>query len=530
VDAGTNKESTTWIFPSWLSRMDSEPKSGKTIFLGVIALAIYAAVRNLALTAARPLWFDELLTQTVSNQPTLSAIWSALENGVDGNPPLFYLIERVASRLVSNEMVGFRLPSILGFSCTLICLFVFMRKRSGTRAAFICVLLLFITPLSTSYAVEARPYSLLVACLSVALVCYQRLPAWPWTMGLLLSLSFAESLHYYAVLACFPFFAAEVFYLYSKGRFRGWIWFSMLASLIPAALSMPLLLRMKQAFGTHFWARPELMVIPNSYGVFFRLNAMWGIAVAVVALLVMISVLARNRMQQGAGSGNAIPEAPEHVLVMGFIGLPVLGVIAARIGHGGATDRYYLPAILGVLVAFAYVLKHLMPVGFNLFAAFILVAVVSQEAYFLRSVLRSPGGRIDRAGFLLPLLEASNRNDLPVVISDATQYVELSHDARPRLNLRMVAVVDPSSAVVYVGTDSVDRTLMGLWSCTQLQIYEFNAFVAIHPVFLLYSDGAGYDWWPRRLLHDGATLDVVAMQGGGILYLVELKLDVREKR
>ena len=158
----TQNEKGSSILPFRLPSLGAEPESEKTIFLIVIALAIYSVVRNLAQAAVKPPWFDEILTQVVARQPNFSAIWNALKAGVDGNPPLFYLIERVASHLSSNEMLAFRLVSALAFACTFICLYIFVERRSGARVAFICAVLIFVTPLNNKYSLEARPYSLLV--------------------------------------------------------------------------------------------------------------------------------------------------------------------------------------------------------------------------------------------------------------------------------------------------------------------------------------------------------------------------------
>ena len=230
----TQNEQGLSILPFRLPSLGAKPESERTIFLIVIALAIYSVVRNLMQAAVRPLWFDEILTQVVSRQPNFTAIWNALKSGVDGNPPLFYLIERVASHFSSNEMLAFRLVSALAFACTFICLYIFVQRRCGARVAFICAVLIFVTPLNNKYSLEARPYSLLVACLAFALVCYQRLPTARWTVGLLLSLSLAESLHYYAVLACFPFFLAEIVQVIATSQVRYWVWLSLFVSLIPA--------------------------------------------------------------------------------------------------------------------------------------------------------------------------------------------------------------------------------------------------------------------------------------------------------
>src|SRR5208337_4725202 len=98
-----------------------------------------------------------------------------------------------------------RLPSILAMDCTLICMFLYMNKCSGTLVAFLCTLLLLSTSIFIPQAVNARSYSMLVACIAFALVCYQRLPSLLWAALLGLSLALAQSLHYYAIFALVPF-------------------------------------------------------------------------------------------------------------------------------------------------------------------------------------------------------------------------------------------------------------------------------------------------------------------------------------
>ena len=46
------------------------------------------------------MFFDEILTLAVSSQSTVSGIWTALSRSVDGQPPIFYLIERAFTRIL----------------------------------------------------------------------------------------------------------------------------------------------------------------------------------------------------------------------------------------------------------------------------------------------------------------------------------------------------------------------------------------------------------------------------------------------
>src|SRR5262249_20635090 len=128
----------------------------------------------------------------------------------DSMPPGYYLLESLTSKLIPNQQIAFRLPSILATAFTICCLFVWMKRRYGSEVAFVGALLPLLTVLDSTYAVEARSYALVVAFLSFGLVCYDRVPALGWTVLLAMSLVLAEASHYYAIFAMIPFVAAEL--------------------------------------------------------------------------------------------------------------------------------------------------------------------------------------------------------------------------------------------------------------------------------------------------------------------------------
>ena len=90
--------------PTWgnsgrtpVSDLRSAPRNGMpriATLWGLLGLVAYALARSLAYARMRPLSIDEVLTHAVCRQANLPAIWKALSHGVDGQPPLFYLIER----------------------------------------------------------------------------------------------------------------------------------------------------------------------------------------------------------------------------------------------------------------------------------------------------------------------------------------------------------------------------------------------------------------------------------------------------
>jgi hypothetical protein len=91
-----------------------------------------------------------------------------------------------------------------------------------------------------------------------------------------------------------------------------------------------------------------------------------------------------------------------------------------------------------------------------------------------------------------------------------------------------MAIVDPPSAVAYIGTDTSDREMPILADYGPFRVYEYASFARTHHEFLLYSTSdsatAGpfgfYDRWVPKLLKDGYSLRVVAAEGNRRVYLV----------
>src|SRR5579871_3424756 len=90
---------------AWLGR---GPMFEKAAVSTLIAISVYAAFRSVAYALTKPLWFDEIATQVVSRQRSFAAIWDALKSGADGNPPPFYLFERLVAALPLDEHIAYR--------------------------------------------------------------------------------------------------------------------------------------------------------------------------------------------------------------------------------------------------------------------------------------------------------------------------------------------------------------------------------------------------------------------------------------
>jgi hypothetical protein len=478
-------------------------------FLAV--LIAYALLRNLCQAAIKPLWFDEICTVILARQPRISTIYSALKHGADSQPIAFLLAERFVTAFVPSENISFRLLSILGFSCVLLCLFILIRQRSGNLVALFCASIPLVTVAYSSYAVEARAYSLVLACISFALICYQRAPARHWTVLLGVSLALAEFLHYYSVLIFVPFMAAEMAFLLIERRFRWGVWLGLGCGFLPLALFWQLLSILRTLYGEHTWAPPTLRAAESSYGFYFHTTLSVGIDVAAVAALTVLARVLYERRRAAREKQQGETSLHEAVLPLAFLTLPFVGFLTTKFAHGQFSPHYMLPTVLGFPLAIAYSVPRLEGRKLSLFSAltvlFLIQSLVPSEMEFWTShgfstPFHSPADTVEK------LVGMAGHEDLPVVVSDLHDFMPLSHYASPEWQSRFVAVVDVPESIVYIGTDNGDKQLQILRSYSSLRVYDFREFAAKNPVFLLYSSngGADLDWWPRKLKHDGYVM------------------------
>jgi 4-amino-4-deoxy-L-arabinose transferase-like glycosyltransferase len=491
-------------------------------FCGLWILIAYSVVRNLFAAAATRFWCDEVWTAIMARQFSASQIWHALSLAVDGQPPPFYFVERVAVGLMPNIQVALRLPSIFAFAGTLLCVFIFVRMRSGALIALVCAAILLLTVLFDPYATDGRPYSMVVACIAFALVCYQRAPDTRWVILMGLSLMAAEALHYYALFAFVPFGIAEIAQTLKIHRVRPGIWLALACALLPLAIFWPLLRALKQTYGVHLWAQSNLRHVGSTYGWFFHI--LWfyvngALAAAVVFLL--LSALLVLALPRSRRAWMAEPFFHEHVLTVTLLALPFVAYAATKLAYSGMDHRYVLPAALAIPLGAGFVLPRLSRSATLLSAILILLLLIAQETRFWPSRRNQMTQFVPPVDSIERMVNVADLAELPVVVSDGVDYSPIVYYASSELAERFVFLVDPSVATAYIETDSIDIGLLAESSLyPAFQVYQFRDFATEHPSFLLYSNGSHYDWWPRRLRDDGYTLQVVAAEGGGKIYLV----------
>ena len=495
-----------------------------------VLLLLYSAIRSIFKAASRPLWFDELLTSIVARQPTISSLWRALAHCVDGQPPPFYLWQRLCNHLVSNEQVAFRVASIFGFCTMQWCLFVWLRKRHNTAVAFAACLLPLMTTLFAAYAVEARPYALELAFLAIALVAYQRATTAFWIFVLGLSLMAAESSHYYALFVLASFFAAEGLYFFKTRSFRIGVWIALCSGLLPLLVFWPLLSHFKECYGAHVWyGTATFLGTLKIYGSLFGIStatpgaASWTSVIVFllpVAILFGVGLLVFRSLKATTGDSATFHL---NILTAGMLLTPFVMLFATKLNHTGLIPRYLLPTILGVTLVAGYGLSLLSKNVVTVVGVLLFFCIAVQEVGFWFSYYEAYQLGFNSQPYGVSLIHSAGHGELPVVVSEGHDFLELNRYAPRPLAQRLLFVADPNAAMAHNRPDTNHRNLIALRDFTSVHVIEYEKFKKSTTEFLLYSDPTpenNPDWLLTWLSEGGWSLEELKSDGHGTVFLV----------
>ncbi len=493
----------------------------KTVYWTFAILVVYVIARYILAAALKPLWFDEVLTLAVASQPSARDIWRALANAVDGQGPLFYLLEKASLAVTSNKQIALRLFPVLGLACTLVCVFAYIKRRNSAYIAFIGAAVLLLASLSFTFATEARAYSMVVACIAIAVICYQRVPSVLWTALLGVGLAVAESLHYYAVFCMVPFGIAEIVYTVRARRVRWLVWLALGLGAAPLIAFWPLLSALKAHYSAHLWIHYSGPSVPMTYGSFFHAGGAFGVSVLAVCAVGVIA--ARLWPRELLGDPRAGENDPvEGALLLALLALPISTYIATKILHGGMLDRYVAPTMVGIAISLCCALSLARRGVVGLFALFVLLSFSVHEFGFWRGLhslqFQNP------AASLQTFVQRADHADLPVAISDGLVYLPTAYYASVAWEKRFVYLNDKNKSIQYVGTDNVDEGLVLLNGIMPLRVEDYGEFIARHPRFLLYAEdgGYGFDWLPGYL-PEVASVEALVVERNRKIYLVTMR-------
>lgn len=501
-------------------------KSGSLLF-GVLSILYWAV--TYVLTERKLMWNDELYTYYIARLPTMTDVWAALMTGGEQLPPFFYVITRLSLALFGVNNFSLRLPEILGFWVMSLCLFVFVARRASKFYALLAAIVPLVS-VAYFHAFDARPYGLVLGFGALALLCWQsatlnrrRLLS---LICLALSLAAALCVHYYGIFIIFPLAVGEATRTLTRRRLDAPVWAAFGLAVTPLVWHLPLLKQAK-AYSGAFWAPPQWINIPDFYS--FLLAPM---ILPLMAVIIVAGIYTAVFPDDGRAPKRAAPFSPlahEIAAAAGFVVLPFIFVISAKLVTGAFTSRYALPAVIGfgVLVAFAAakIFHNRALLGLALVSCFGGWFLLAQAREMIDPTGASMGPfPRDSLQGAVELLQSEREQTLPIVAAEAHTLVLFSHYAPPEIASRMVYLADPALALKRLGHNSVERGMIDLikpWF--GMDVADYESFVAEHPRFLVYGNFGTLSflsWLLPELQANNMRIEFRGRNGENLFFLV----------
>ena len=483
------------------------------------ALVVLYLAGALAGSHAKPLWHDELFTYYLAQAPSIGALWADLK-AHDLNPPLGYLLTRWSFTLFGVNTLATRLPEILFFVLTMLGVFRFVSRRMGGAFALFGVALLLLGK-TFELGYEARPYTLLLGCLAVALAAWQAAANGHRALGLALLAAANTAMllsHIFAVPAIFALLAGEAW----RTRQRKRIDWPVVAALTLPFLVTILYLPMLRNHGSAIY--PEAFQ-PDGETIFeFYIALIERELIALLLTSLLVLILMGPRALRGRGSWSFTQ--PEWVTLLCLVTLPLGLMLQLMLSHGAFFPRYGAAATVGVVCIAAALLARWTSAsgvldGRAALLGILIALAISEHTFsgmadlFNRQTWRFPRN----ADPVLPVCGACavsahagpGGSALPLVAASGLTFVELNHNEPLATAQRVYYLTDAEASTRYSHANIFEQTPQLVQRFHLAGHAEnYHAFLREHPHFIVLGK---YDWpedWLlRKLVDDGANVRVL---------------------
>lgn len=506
-----------------------------------VALTAFYIIAVFSLSSLKLLWVDELITLHVARLGSVAAIWHALAQGADPNPPLTYLLVHLCRGIFGEHEFALRLPAMAGYWIGCLSLFLYLRCRLPATWA-LAGTVLSITMAAFDYSYESRSYGILYGFAMLAFLCWSRAvdaALLPFRrriaiLGMALALAAGITTNYFAVLAFLPIAAGEltrtIRRMYEPGRWLTIlsgeanpgplkaadirVWLALLLAATPLLAFRSMIAHSIAQFTPYAWNKVSFNQVVHSYTEMVEVILYPILALFVFGLMVHLfarlcpdcrgMILPRwigALVTQARSFRQTIP-IHEAVGIFFLMVYPILGYIVASIRGGMLSPRFVIPvcfgfAIAAVLTAFR-LFGHVPQAGIFLLC-FCTAWFIARESVVGYWYLEQKQSFSNVLGYL-PEAELAVPPGSPMVISDPLMALTFQHYAPLALTARIVFPVDFSAIRLYRHDDSLEenfwagRNLIYTLPIVPLATFQHSA----GKYLILASDG---NWLIEDLRH-----------------------------
>jgi hypothetical protein len=514
-------ESRTAKLADWVElsceRMAKSVEEHSRIWL-VSLTAVYFAC-TVAHSLAKRLWFDELFTLYISRTPG----WKErlMLSTVDSCPPLFYGLTRACLRLMGENSLAVRMPEILSFWLMCICLFLFLRRRCAAIYAFLGVMIPLVT-VAYSYAFEARPYGILLGMAGLSLFCWQSaVEGRKRTLALIgigLSIAIAVNSHFYGAQIVIPLLAGETWRILKRKRVDWGILCGIMAGLAPLVFLLPMAHSSVSALFDYvrklpdFWAKPHAVQAVTYFASMFA-----PCLLPLIAGLFGTAIIYLLRSGKSGRIPSSLPKLPLHetAAVIGYLFIPAAVLLVTYLKTGHFIIRYALTSVVGCTILLVF-LTSVLSAGRAILPALLIAASL---VFCIQNAARAHSTEPDSVKeFNISSPEYPRGDRLPIVIPDATLFVQLVQYSSPDVGSRLVHLADVADSVRRQGilpelSLAVDRRIV------PGRVEEYTHFLRQNPEFWVYCHGNPLmEWLPSRLKEEGWHVEFEAQNVEQVLF------------
>jgi 4-amino-4-deoxy-L-arabinose transferase-like glycosyltransferase len=486
---------------SRLSRLiDALNRNSLRVLLGISAL--YLAI-TITQASIRLLWFDEFITFYTAKLNSVRAIWHALANGIDPNPPLTHILVMWSMRIFGDSSLAVRLPAILASGLGLVCLYLFLKKRLPVTYAAVGTLF-FMATAAFEYSYESRSYALTLGFAMLSLL------SWRWTIEgrhpnraaavMAIALELGISSNYFAVLAFFPIAAGEFVRTLERRRIDYRVCLALAIGAVPLYFYLPLINHAIATFSPHAWNKVRFRAIDDSYEQ--MLEAIFLPALVTICAGLGIYLYERKRRFMP-------PVLPRHEAVAVFFQMlyPVIAYFIALVRGGMLSPRFVLPLCYGFAIAAAVILYKLFARSAAATALVLLILlgwVVTREAVFASDWINQRTALFRVRDRIPPWADT-------VVVSDSLLVLPLNYYS-PRLRGRIIFPVDFTAIREYKGEDSPEQNLWSGRNVFPVPIVPLHSLQNVQDEYFIAT--TPNNWLLQKLRADGIAVHKVPIYPG----------------
>jgi hypothetical protein len=501
--------------------------------LSAIAFLILSATIMLTWSHYHLLWADEFgVLDTVSISSVARYIHLQLTTPVVFDPLVYSISAHASIRFFGAGAFAIRLPSMCGYLLMQVCLYYFVRRIASERAATFALAFPTLMGVS-SYAVQARPYGLLLGLSALAMLSWQTvtrsdsrrtLPLFVLSLSLIL----AVNTQYYGVLLFIPLCAAESIRSLEHRRVDAPVLLSIGAGMAGIFILLPFA-RALSPLRVHYMNDVSYHFVTHSYLWMMLGNADLGVPVqyivpmqhilgfvAAVLLVVLIWGFSRKRPRLTI----LLPRAEAVFLVL-LAALPVFGYLLAHFVTKFIEGRYILTALIGIAALLAVLIAPLLQnktIGrIVLVSLFVAIAVTGVQ--HIRTEIELAQGTM--ASLVLTPETQHNLANYPgypvYVMNPGVFQVAGYYSPSPDIRSRIALIYSQDEEMLHQHSDYISITSANMrgYGFQNVVPYESVSRHGTEQLFLLYHNSG--DWTDQALEGSQAQITRLGQVFGGEL-------------